>query len=104
MGSAGGCVFPRQEKCDEPAPPDLLSHWIRKAEKEAELPKLVGGTCHPYRRKWRSERPHHPLKAVMEAGGWSDVNTMLRCYDHPEASDVLPVTGETRKRRESSSG
>jgi integrase len=104
LGAVGGFVFPRQEDANEPAPPELLSQWIRKAEKRAGVPKLVGSTCHAYRRKWRSERPHHAIKAVMEAGGWSDVNTMLRCYDHPEAADVLAVTAEPRKRKESASG
>jgi hypothetical protein len=39
-------------------------------------------------------------KAVAHAGGWDDVGTMLRCYDHPEVADILAVTSETRKRRE----
>lgn len=82
------------------APPELLSQWVRKAEQDADLPKLVGGTLHPYRRKWRSERSGCPTKAVMYAGGWSDANTMLKCYDHPEEADILAVTAETRKRRE----
>jgi hydroxymethylbilane synthase len=25
----------------------------------------------------------------MEAGGWSDVGTMLECYDHPDDAEVL---------------
>jgi hypothetical protein len=39
-------------------------------------------------------------KAVAHAGGWDDVGTMLRCYDHLEDADILAVTGETRKRRD----
>ena len=39
-------------------------------------------------------------KAVAHAGGWDDVGTMLRCYDHPEDADILAVTSETRKWRE----
>ena len=70
-----------------------LAAWIFDA---------IIGTCHPYRRKWRSERTHHPLKAVAVAGGWTDFDTMMRCYDIPEDSDVLAVTSETRKRREAS--
>jgi hypothetical protein len=50
---------------------------IRQVEDAAGLPKLIGGTCHPYRRKWRTERSHHPIKAVAVAGGWSDFDTML---------------------------
>lgn len=100
LGAVGGCVFPRRDDSSQPAPAELLSQWIGKAEDKAGLPKLVGGTCHPYRRKWRSERSHLPAKAVAVAGGWSDMDTMFRCYDHPDDQDVLVVTGETKKRRE----
>ena len=67
---------------------------------KAELPKLEGGTCHPYRRKWKSERANHPVKAVAVAGGWTDIATMLRCYDQPDDADVLAVTSDPRKRRD----
>lgn len=100
LGVVGGFVFPRGDDASMSAPPELLSQWIRKAEKDAGLPKLAGGTCHPYRRKWRSERNGAPTKAVMFARGWSDVNTMLNCYDHPEEADILAVTSIERKRRE----
>jgi len=40
-------------------------------------------------------------KAVALAGGWTDVATMERCYDLPDDADVLAVTSETHKRRES---
>lgn len=100
LGSAGGFLFPRSDSSDRPAPPELLSQWIRKAEELAELPKLDGSTCHAYRRKWRSERNHLPIKAVAVAGGWTDIDTMIRCYDHPDEADILLVTSEARKRRE----
>jgi integrase len=100
LGAIGGYVFPRQDNAERPAPPELLSQWIRKAEQKAGLTKLPGGTCHPYRRKWRSERRHLPLKAVALAGGWTDTATMERSYDLPDDADVLAVTSETHKRRE----
>lgn len=99
IGVVGGYVFPRLDNPNEPAPRDLLSQWIRAAEQKAGLPKLKGGTTHPYRRKWRSERSVHPIKAVARAGGWTDVQTMM-LYDEPDDADVLAVTSETRKRRE----
>jgi integrase len=98
-GAIGGHLFPREKDAGRPARAELLSQWVRKAEEEAGLPKLCGGTTHPFRRKWRTERAHHPLKAVAVAGGWTDFDTMLRCYDQPDDADVLAVTGETKKRR-----
>ncbi|HEX5073563.1 MAG TPA: hypothetical protein VFW03_10165, partial [Gemmatimonadaceae bacterium] len=79
---------------------ELLSQWLVKAEQKAGLWKLSGGVTHPYRRKWRSERSHLPLKAVAVAGGWDDLATMNQCYDQPDDEDLLAVTSETRKRRE----
>jgi integrase len=98
LGAVGGCVFPTVDDAECSARPELLSQWIRAAEVDAGLPKLVGGTCHPYRRKWRSERVNYPTKAVMIAGGWSDYNTMLTCYDHPDDEDILAVTSNVPRR------
>jgi integrase len=100
LGAVGGYVFPKKDDSDRHASPELASQWIRKAEEVAGLTKLNGGLTHSYRRKWRSERSHLPVKAVAHAGGWDDVGTMLRCYDHPEDEDILAVTSEPRKRRE----
>ena len=41
-----------------------------------------------------------PIKAVAVAGGWTDFETMTKCYHMPDEADVLAVTSETRKRRE----
>lgn len=60
-----------------------------KAEAGAGLPKLDGGVCHPLRRKWRSERPYLPMKAVAVAGGWTVMATMEKCYDLPDDDDAL---------------
>jgi integrase len=101
LGAVGGYLFPRQDGTDGHAAPELLSQWIVKAEQAAGLPKLVGGVCHPLRRKWRSERRLLPMKAVAVAGGWTDLATMEKCYDLPDDAEVLQVTSETNKRRES---
>jgi hypothetical protein len=100
LGAVGGFVFPSSRDADRPAPRELLSQWIEKAEEKAGLPKLSRGLCHPYRRKWRTERSNLPLKAVAVAGGWDDIATMNQCYDQPDDADLLAVTSETRKRRE----
>ena len=70
LGTAGGYVFPRHEDAEQHAPCEMVSQWIRKAEVAAGLPKLDGGTCHPYRRKWRSERRH--CRQGRCTRGWMD--------------------------------
>jgi integrase len=101
LGVVGGYVFPRQGGKEGHAAPELISQWVVKAEAAAGPPKLAGGVCHPLRRKWRSEHRDLPMKAVAVAGGWTDMATMERCYDLPDDADLLRVTSEKNKRRES---
>ena len=36
-------------------------------------------------------RRHFPLKDVATAGGWSDVQTMITCYQQPDAEMMRAV-------------
>jgi hypothetical protein len=72
----------------------------RQAETEAQLPKLDGALWHAYRRKWATERKHLPLKDVAAAGGWVDVETLLRSYQQPDKGTLLAVMNEPRKLSE----
>lgn len=95
-----GWLFPRLDDSTRQAPPELLSQRIKQAEEAAGLPKLGQTLTHAYRRKWRTERMSHPDKSCMEAGGWTDHATMVRCYDQPTSAAVLSVTSETKKLHE----
>ena len=78
----------------------LFDKWLTVAEQEEGLAKLKGGLWHPYRRKWATERKSLPLNDVAAAGGWTDTDTLLRCYQQPERQTLLAVTSEPRKFRE----
>ena len=78
----------------------LFDKWLYVAEKKAKLPKLEGGLWHPYRRKWATERKHHSLKDVAAAGGWKDTETLLTCYQQPDADTLLAVMSEPKKIRD----
>lgn len=78
----------------------LFDKWLTVAEKEAGLPKLKGTLWHAYRRKWATERKHHSLKDVAEAGGWKDTETLLTCYQQPDRKTLLAVMSEPAKVRE----
>ncbi len=67
------------------------------AEAHAKLQKLDGSLWHAYRRKWATERKHLPLKDVADAGGWSEVSTLLRCYTQSDDETMLAVMSEPRK-------
>jgi hypothetical protein len=96
-GAFGGLLFPSPSDPATPLRRDVLDHWLRAAEKKAELPKLDGGLWHPYRRAWATSRKHLPTVDVAAAGGWSDVGTLLRCYQRPDDDTMLQVMGESRK-------
>lgn len=91
LGVTSGFVFPSKRNPSGHVPPDMLGQWLLAAELEAKLPKLKRGLWHPYRRKWASERMHLPLKAVADAGGWKDVTTLMRCYQHADEALLLAV-------------
>jgi hypothetical protein len=53
--------------------------------------KLEAVRGHPYRRKWKSERSNHQVKAVGR-GRRTDIATDAALRDHPDDADVLAVT------------
>jgi hypothetical protein len=50
-----------------------------------------GDVCTPNRRK------ELPTADVAAAGGWSDVATLLRCYQQPDEATMLSVMSHPRK-------
>ncbi|MBX6330912.1 MAG: site-specific integrase, partial [Gemmatimonadaceae bacterium] len=91
LGSASGFMFPSKRHPSGHIPGDMLTRWLRDAERRAGLPKLKGGLWHPYRRQWASERMHFPIKAVADAGGWRDVATLMKCYQQTDEATLRAV-------------
>ena len=97
LKAVGGWVFARQSDGLKPMDRHLFNRWLGAAEEFAGLPKLKGGLWHPYRRKWATERKHLSIKDVAEAGGWKDVETLLKCYQQADQESLLDVMSEPRK-------
>jgi hypothetical protein len=74
-----------------------------ESRRQAGLPKLERGTCHPYRQKWKFERSSQPVMAVAVVGGRTDIPTMLRRYDHLEYAEAPAVASELRSGETSTS-
>ena len=74
-----------------------VTEWLKRAERLAGLPKLRGGSWHPYRRRWASERKHLPLTDVAAAGGWTDTTTIMRCYQMPDVETMERVVTTPRR-------
>lgn len=95
--SFGGLVFPSDSDADTPIRTDVFAKWLREAEKKAKLPKLDGSLWHAYRRSWATARKNLPVADVAAAGGWSDLTTLLRCYQQVDDDTLLSVMNEPRK-------
>jgi len=71
--------------------------WLVEAEQLAKVPHLAGGSWHPYRRKWATERKHLPRRDVKEAGGWTDERSLANCYEGADEETMMAVVTEPRK-------
>lgn len=99
IGALHRWCFAAEKDPSHPMDRHLFDHWLSQAEKDAGLPKLQGGLWHPYRRAWATSRMSYPIKAVSVAGGWTDAETLLRCYQHPDRDSLLQVTALGGERR-----
>ena len=73
----------------------MLKLWYR-AQRLAGIDDVVG--IHAFRRKWATERKHHPRKDVARAGGWKSERT-LEIYETADPQTTLAVMEEPTKLR-----
>jgi len=90
-----GLVFRSGKNPARPITPHLAGYWLKRAFEIAKVQKPAGTLWHGFRRKWATERRHFPLKDVATAGGWSDVQTMITCYQRPDAEMMRAVVDLT---------
>ena len=51
---------------------------------------------HSFRRMWANKRKHASLQDVAEAGGWEDVDTLLKVYQRPDPETTEAVVLDSR--------
>lgn len=81
-------LFPAPRNADECVSRYLAAKWLLRAERLAGLPKLSGGTFHPYRRLWATERKDRSMRTVAAAGGWKSTKS-LAIYQGVDDTDIL---------------
>ena len=81
-------LFPSPKDATRPMARELAARWLLRAEAQADVAKLLGGTFHPYRRLWASERKHLADVDVASAGGWKSTKT-LAIYQQSDPAAVL---------------
>jgi len=95
-------LFPAAGKPQIAVSVSVMSKSLRGAYARAGVTRLRGGLWHPWRRKWATERKHMPLKDVAAAGGWKDIETLVRCYQQPDEETLASVVLEAPKLRSAS--
>lgn len=104
LGAIGdGWLFPLADGSG-PCNREIFTQQLVVAEEHAGVPHMQGGGWHAYRRKWATERGDLPLKALMVAGGWKDLQTLVTCYQHPSDEELLRVMAHPVKRWERKAG
>jgi integrase len=84
-------LFPSPKDPAKPVSIYLARSWLLRAYERAGIKREPGGLWHPFRRKWATQRKEYPLRDVAAAGGWSDVQTLLTCYQQPDPETLRAV-------------
>jgi integrase len=93
-------LFPKPTDPDKPITAFLADKWLRRAEELAGVEKQDGTLWHAYRRKWATERKHHPDVDVAKAGGWASLEALKTAYQQADDETILKVVLEPGKLRE----
>ena len=96
IGSA--VVFPHPKDVTRPVSQHLAAYWLKRAFELGGIERPEGGLWHCFRRKWATERKGMPLSDVAAAGGWTDVHTLVTCYQQPDPDTLREVVDGPRRR------
>jgi integrase len=98
-GTGASPLFPSPGDPRRPMTRHLADKWLRKAERLAGLEPHKGSLWHAYRRKWATERKHHPDVDVAAAGGWKTLQTLKTAYQQADPETMLRVVTEPNELR-----
>jgi integrase len=98
-GVGEALLFPGPNVSTKPVTVGIASKWLRRAEQLVGLTPLPGGAFHPFRRKWATERKHLSLKDVAAVGGWTDTQTLTKCYQAADEETMEAVVMQSRRLR-----
>ncbi|MCY3729738.1 MAG: tyrosine-type recombinase/integrase, partial [Rhodospirillaceae bacterium] len=73
--------------------------WWKQAETLAGLEPKARRGWHSLRRKFASDLMDLPLKVLCELGGWKKPQTVLRCYQRPDAGQLRTALEGRRRAR-----
>jgi integrase len=91
LGIGTRLLFPTPTDASRVVHRNVTQVWLRRAEKFADLTHQDRGGWHSFRRGWATKRKSFPLVDVARAGGWKNLQTMLRSYQQPDDDSMLAV-------------
>jgi integrase len=96
-GLFGGLIFPSTSDPMKPVTRDSFEHLLATAERKAKLPKLDGSLWHAYRKRGPRAGKGYLSWMVAAAGGWSDIGTLMKCYQQADDVPLLEVMSHSKK-------
>jgi integrase len=91
-------ILPAPGDSAEPASRDRLRAWWQRAELLARLPPVPGRGWHSLRRAFATELKSIPLPDLCALGGWKDAQTILRCYQKPDATTMVAALAARERK------
>jgi integrase len=89
-------IFPAPGGSSEPCSRHLLRDWWQRGEALAKTPHEAGLGWHSLRRKFATELKQVPLKDLCYLGGWKEPQTILKCYQRPDAVTMREALASRR--------
>ncbi len=96
-GTESGPVLPSPRDAAQCMSRVSAHKWWKKAETLAGLEPRRGRGWHSLRRKFASDLMDLPLKVLCELGGWKKAQTVLRCYQQPDAVQLRKALDNRRR-------
>ena len=96
-GNGDGPVLPAPQDPSKCVSRPRAYVWWKRAERLAGLERRRGRGWHSLRRKFASDLMDLPLKVLCELGGWKEVQTVLRCYQKADDTQLRKAL-ESRRR------
>ena len=96
-GTEHGPVLPSPRDASQCVSRVAAHKWWKKAETLAGLEPRRGRGWHSLRRKFASDLMDLPLKVLCELGGWKKAQTVLRCYQQPDAVQLRKALDNRRR-------
>ena len=99
LGGRDGWIFPAPLDASNPCSRHLFRTWWRRGEKLAEIPRQALLGWHSLRRKFATELKEVPLKDLCSLGGWKEPQTILKCYQQPDADTMRKALASRTRLR-----